>query len=147
MFDERNNAEYVFGIQSALSGTTPVESNIVDMQGWESLTWVAFTGTVTDAGTAAGIVFEVQESDTTADADFTAVADSDLIGSEADMSILLDTDDRIVNGTIGYRGGKQYVRLVATGSTGSSANLCAVAIKRRGGVMGEATIAADIAAT
>ena len=146
-FDERNNAEYAIGLSATLSGTTPAAGNIIDMQGWESLTYTVSTGTVTDAGTAAGFAYEVQESDTTADADFTAVADADLLGAESDLTVTADTADNDFIGTIGYIGSKRYSRIVATGTTGTNAATTVHAIKRRGAVMGTATVAAEIAAT
>lgn len=146
-FDERNNKEFALGLSDTLSGTTASEGNIIDMQGFESLTYVAYTGIITDAGTASGFSFEVQESDTTADADFTAVADADLIGSEADLTVTDDTDDEKLIGSIGYAGNKRYVRIVATGTAGTNAVVVVAAIKGHGAVQGEATNAADIAAT
>ena len=146
-FDERNNAEYAKGLSATLSGTTPAKGNIINMQGFEALTFVVQTGTVTDAGTASGFAFEVQESDTTADADFTAVADADLIGLESELTVTLDTADDDIIGSIGYVGSKQYVRIVATGTTGTAAYVAAIAIKRRPALAGTAAIAADIAAT
>ena len=146
-FDERNNKEFALGLSATLSGTTPAKGNIIDMQGFESLTYVALTGTVTDAGTASGFAFEVQESDTTADADFTAVADADLLGAESDLTVTSDGDDNTLIGSIGYVGGKRYVRIVATGTTGTNAVVAVSATKGHGAVQGVATNAADIAAT
>lgn len=146
-FDERNNAEYAIGLSATLSGTTPAKGNIIDMKGWQSLTYTVSTGTVTDAGTTSGFSFEVQESNTTADADFTAVADADLIGLESALTVTSDTADNDFIGSIGYRGDKRYVRIVATGTTGTDAYTAAHAIKRRGSVEHTATVAAEIAAT
>lgn len=146
-FDERNNAEYAPGFVATLSGATPQNSTIIDMQGWEALTYVVATGTVTDAGTATGITFEVQHSDDTVGANFTAVPDSGLIGLETDLTIDQDTQDDVVIGSIGYRGEKRYVRIVATGTSGTDATVCVSATKRHGAVMVEATIQAPIAAT
>lgn len=146
-FDERNNAEYAIGLSATLSGDTPAEGNIIDMQGFEALTYSVSTGTVTDAGAAAGFSFEVQESDTTADADFTAVADADLVGLESALTVTSDTADNELVGSIGYIGNKQYVRIVATGTSGTDAYVAAHACKSRGAVQGEATVAAEIEAT
>jgi hypothetical protein len=109
------------GLSATLSGATPAAGDWIDMQGWQSLTFTVGTGTVTDAGTASGFAFEVQESDTTAAADATAVADADLIGTEAALTVTADGDDDKMIGSIGYRGSKRYVRLVATGTTGTNA--------------------------
>jgi len=147
MFDTRNNAEYGMALSATLSGTTPAAGSWIDMQGWQSLTFTVGTGTVTDAGTASGFSFEVQEGDTTAAASATAVADADLIGTEAALTVTADTDDNKMIGTIGYRGSKRYVRLVATGTTGTAAVVTCHAIKMKGGNMGSATIDSGTAAT
>lgn len=146
-FDQRNGKEQALGMAATLSGTTTSDGNIIDMQGWEALTFYVQTGTVTDAGTASGFSFEVQESDDTADANFTAVADADLIGSESDLTVTDDADDNKAVGSIGYRGEKRYVRMTATGTTGTDAVVAVVAVKGKGAVEFTATVADDIAAT
>lgn len=146
-FDERNNKEFALGLSDTLSGATASEGNIIDMQGFESLTFIAYTGIVTDAGNASGFSFEVQESDTTADADFTAVADADLLGDESDLTVTSDTADEQLIGSVGYIGEKRYVRIVATGTTGTDAVVVVAAVKGHGAVQGTATNAADISAT
>lgn len=147
MFDTRNDAEYCLALSATLSGTTPSKGTLVDMQGFESVTFVVSTGTVTDAGTSAGFGFEVQECDTTADTSFTAVADGDLIGLESALTVTGDTQDDKLIGSIGYRGSKRYVRIVATGTTGTNAYTNVVAIKRHGSLQGKATIDAGTSAT
>ena len=146
MFDERNNAEYAIGLSATLSGTTAAKGNLVDLKGWNALTFTVSTGTVTDAGTTSGFSFEVQESDTTADAAFTAVADGDLVGLESELTVTSDSADNTLVGSIGYRGGKRYVRIVATGTTGTDAAVSVHATKRRGGAEGTATVAEAISA-
>lgn len=146
-FDMRNNAEFGLGLSATLSGTTPAAGDWIDMQGWEALTFSVSTGTVTDAGTTSGFSFEVQESDTTAAADATAVADADLVGLESALTVTADTDDNKLIGSIGYVGGKRYVRIVATGTTGTDAAVTVHARKDKGAVMATATIDAGTAAT
>ena len=146
-FDMRNNAEMGLALSATLSGATPAAGDWIDMQGWEALTFSVSTGTVTDAGTASGFAFEVQESDTTAAADATAVADADLIGAESDLTVTADTDDDTFVGTIGYRGEKRYVRIVATGTSGTDAAVTVHARKDKGAVMASATIDSGTAAT
>lgn len=146
-FDMRNCAEYGLALSATLSGATPAAGDWIDMQGWEAVTFSVSTGTVTDAGTASGFAFEVQESDTTAAADATAVADADLIGLESALTVTDDTDDNVFVGTIGYRGDKRYVRIVATGTTGTNAAVTVQARKDVGAVMTSATIDTGTAAT
>lgn len=146
-FDERNKHQYGLALSATLSGTTKAEGDWIDMQGWESLTFTVSTGTVTDAGTASGFSFQVEEGDTTADAAATAVADADLIGLESALTVTSDTADDDFIGTIGYRGTKRYVRMTAVGTTGTSAVVAVHAIKGHGAIMGEASIDAGTAAT
>ena len=146
-FDMRNNAEFGLGLSATLSGATPAAGDWIDMQGWEALTFTVSTGTVTDAGTASGFSFEVQESDTTAAADATAVADADLVGLESALTVTSDDADNTLVGSIGYIGGKRYVRIVATGTTGTNAAVTVHARKDKGAVMATATIDSGTAAT
>ena len=146
-FDMRNPASPALALSATLSGTTPEKGGLIDMQGWEALTLTVSTGTVTDAGTASGFAFEVQESDTTADGDFTAVADADLIGTEAALTVTSDDADHDLIGTIGYRGQKRYVRIVATGTTGTDATVTVQARKDIGAIMATSTVQDAIAAT
>lgn len=146
-FDRRNNAEYGLALSDTLSGTTKSEGDWIDMQGWQAVTFSVSTGTVTDAGTASGFSFQVEESDTTADSAATAVADADLIGLESALTVTDDTDDDTFIGTIGYRGSKRYVRMTAVGTTGTDAAVTVHARKDEGAVMGTATIDSGTAAT
>ena len=139
MFDTRNNAEYAMALSATLSGTTPSAGGAIDMQGWEALTLIVSTGTVTDAGTASGFAFEVQESDTQ-DSGYTAVADGDLIGTETALTVTAEAAANTLVGSIGYRGNKRYVRVVATGTTGTDAVVTVTAEKRMGAIMGAATV-------
>lgn len=121
MRDMKSNLKVAFGISATLSGTTAAAGNIVDLQGVDSATFLFLTSAVTDAGTTAGFAVEVQHSDTKAAADFTAVADTDLIGLESALTVTDDTYDSKPVGAIGYRGTKRYARVVITGTTGTNA--------------------------
>ena len=147
MRDLKHNLQLANGLDVTLSGVTPATGNIVDRLGFESTTFFVATRTVTDAGASEGIVFEVQHSDTTADADFGAVPDEQLIGKEADLSITTDDQDNQVIGSIGYIGSKQYCRLRAVGSTGTNAEVVAFAVKGHANIKPTAVAAANIAAT
>lgn len=147
MFDERNNAEYGLALSATLAGVTPAKGKWMDMRGFEACTFSVSTGTVTDAGTAAGFSFEVQESDLLTDVSATAVADADLVGTEAALTVTSDNDDNKLVGTIGYIGSKRYVRIVATGTALTDAAVTVHATKRRGAVQGTATIDVGQAAT
>jgi hypothetical protein len=147
VFDTRNDAEYGMGLSATLSGTTKAEGDWIDMQGWQSVTFSVGTGTVTDAGTASGFSFQVEEGDDTTDAGAAAVADADLVGTEAALTVTSDTDDDKMIGSIGYIGSKRYVRMTAVGTTGTNAVVNVHATKRMGANMGSATIDSGTAAT
>lgn len=146
-YDERNPREYGLALSATLSGTTPAAGDWMDMQGFEALTFIVATGTVTDAGDASGFSFQVEEGDDTTDAGASAVADADLIGLESALTVTADgTDDTLV-GSIGYRGEKRYVRIKATGTTGTDATVTVVAVKGYRSIQGEASIDSGTAAT
>ena len=147
MQDKRNPAEYVMALSATLSGTTKSSGEWVDVQDFDSLTFIVSTGTVTDAGTASGFAFQVEEGDDTTTAGATAVADTDLIGVESDLTVTADTDDDKVIGTIGYRGTKRYVRMTATGTTATSAVVSVVGILADGRMQHTATVGTTSAAT
>lgn len=107
----------------ALSGTTPAASNWADIRGFDSASIVVKTNTVTDAGTASGFSFEVQEGDDSTAAGATAVSDDELLGSESDLTVTVDGDDDKLIGAIGYVGSKRYLRINATGTTGTDAGV------------------------
>lgn len=147
-YDMKSDTQVAVGLIATLSGTTPAKGNIIDTSGFEAVTFAVMNGTVTDAGTASGFSYEVQESDTTADAAFTAVADADLVGLESALTVTLDTADGVAVGSIGYVGAKRYCRIVATGTTGTDAAVAVAAIKQRPMVGAVTpTYAANIAAT
>lgn len=122
----KENQTLKIAIDATLSGTTAGTALAVDRLGFNSVTFHVFTGTVTDAGTAAGITWELTESDD--NSTYTAVADVDLDGLESDLAITLDTSDAVVIGKLGYLGSKRYLKLTPTGTTATDAAVKAVAI-------------------
>jgi hypothetical protein len=145
--DMRSETVVAMGIQATLSGTTPSAGNIVDVTEYGAATFCFGTGAVTDAGAAAGFAVEIQESDTTAAADFTAVADSDLIGLESELTVTSDDDDTKAIGCIGYRGTKKYVRARVTGTSGTNAIVTGLWVLQKPRYAPTGTAAANIAAT
>lgn len=129
--DMKSNMQIAKAIQATLSGTTPSKGNIVDTSGFEAVTFLFMTGTVTDAGTSSGFATEIQESDTTADVDFTAVDDANLVGLESALTVTSDSADGVVTGVIGYTGAKKYVRCVVTGTTGTDAVINGIVVLQR----------------
>lgn len=144
--DVKQETQLVSPLVTTLSGTTAQSTPLTDMQGFESVTYYVSTGTVTVAGVA-GIGFEVQHSDTTAAASFTAVADADLVGLESALAITADTQDNLPIGSIGYIGNRRYVRVVATGTTNTNAIVGIMGVKTSPVVAAPAAIQTNIAAT
>lgn len=144
--DMRSDTTVAMGLNATLSGTTPAAGNIVDLADYQAATFVLGTGTVTAAGDA-GIGFVVEESDTTAAADFTAVADGDLIGLESELAITSNGADVQAIGCIGYRGTKRYARVVATGTANTNAVVSGLWILQGPRYAPKGNAAANIAAT
>lgn len=145
--DMRSDTTTAFGISATLSGVTPSAGNIVDLADYGAATFLYQTGAVADAGAAGGFTLVVQESNTTAAADFAAVADADLVGAEADLAVTLDTKDSVAIGSIGYIGNKRYVRVVITGTTDTDAIVNGVWALQKPRYAPKGDAAANIAAT
>lgn len=118
MRDGISNLQVIKAAQQTLAGVTPNYSQAFDVLGFGSAAIDLHTGAVTDAGTAAGFTMTLQHSDTLVGADFVAVPAGEFSGT---ASVLLDTDDNIIAGSIGYLGAKRYVRAAFVGTTGTDA--------------------------
>lgn len=86
--------------------TATVEGKGVDTRGYDSCEVVVACGTVTD-GTH---VISLEESDDNVDANYSAVASADLLGSAPTLSS--SNEEQAFR--FGYRGGKRYVRVIST---------------------------------
>lgn len=134
-FDLISDINLTRGALQTLSGTTPNNSALIDMRGYEALAVYMLTGTVTDAGAADGFTMKLQHSDTTAAASFTDCAAADLIPNSAGgttIQVTSDTDDDLIKQGIGYRGGKAWVRAVYTGTSGTNAIVSTLFVRARG---------------
>ena len=97
----------------------------IDLQGFGSCELVIATGALADADATFAVLVEHGEEADMSDA--AAVADHDLLGTEADAGF--DQDDDDTTRKIGYVGGKRYVRLTITPTgNGAAALLSAVAL-------------------
>lgn len=125
--DLHNNLKLTRAISPvSTTGNTAIVGAIIDRQGFGALEFAVTLGTVATAGTTyTALLDEGDASDLTGS---NAVADADLIGTEALASFV----DSEVNTTkkLGYKGNKRYVRLTMTpaGNTGAS-TMSAVAIQ------------------
>lgn len=93
-----------------IADNTAATSGAIDTAGYESATFVIATGTLADVD--ATFTVEVLEGDTATQGEHTAVADADLIGTEALASFTFAGDDSCFK--IGYKGTKRYVSISVT---------------------------------
>lgn len=118
MRDLMNNIHVPGAAVVTVSDNTPVVSPIVSMQGYDSLTWLIGAGTLADADATFAVL--VEEGDDPALSDAAAVADADLIGTEALAGFTFAADGKARK--IGYKGSKLYSRCTVTpaANTGSA---------------------------
>ena len=110
-------------------GTTPLVGSIIDRSGYETLTYAIITGTLSDANATYAVLLE--ESDDSGMSGATAVADADMIGTEAAAGFTYANDG--VTRKLGYVGDKRYTRLTITPTGADSGNspIAAIAILGR----------------
>ena len=125
MRDQMNELHFKRAISPVSeAGTTALTGEVVDLQGYGACTFVIATGSLADAD--ATFAVEVQECDTSGGS-YTAVADANLIGTEALAGFIFSDDNKCFK--VGYQGSKRYVKIVVTPAANASAALiCAVAI-------------------
>lgn len=92
----------------------------IDLQGFNSAEVVINTGAIVSAG---DFTVSVEHSDTTTGGDFTAVTGDDLLGT---LPASLEAASVY---SVGYVGGKRYIRTVTTKNSGTSIAAGIVVIK------------------
>lgn len=109
----------------SVSDNTAQVSQIIDRAGAEAVEFIIATGSLADADATFAVLLEESEaSDMTGAA---AVADSNLIGTEALAGFQFDDDNEVRK--LGYKGTMRYLRLTITPTgNASAAVLCAVAV-------------------
>lgn len=105
----------------SVADNTAQVSQIIDRAGYESLEFIIATGSIADADATFAVLVEEGAAANLSDA--AAVADADLIGTEAGAAFIFSDDDVVKK--IGYQGSKRYVRLTITPSANASAALMA----------------------
>ena len=109
----------------SVADTTAQVGQIIDRQGYDSLTYVIATGSIADADATFTVLLE--EGDVSNLSDAAAVADADLIGTEVLAAFQFDDDNECRK--LGYVGSKRYTRLTITPvANASAALLSAVAV-------------------
>lgn len=125
--DLMNNVHPVVAIAPVVvaDGTNQVSASI-DTLGYESVTFIIALGTLADAD--ATWIPVVKEGDSATQNTHTAVADADLIGTEALAGFTFANDGACRK--IGYKGGRRYVSIEiddVVANTGS-APMCVIAL-------------------
>lgn len=100
---------------AAVTDNTAVVSSICDTAGFDSVFFAGQLGSIADADATFTVLFE--EGDASDLSDNTAVADADLVGTEAGAQFLFSDDNKTFK--IGYKGMKRYVRLTITPAANS----------------------------
>lgn len=133
----RSNLDYKYQVGLAFAQKTASgNGNIIDRQGYESVTFIVATGAVTtaSAGNSLSVVLEHSDnSDMSGAEDVTA--DNGLLGS----NLVVDATS-LANkvGAIGYVGGKRYVRPKVVEAGTADAVIGVVALLGHGAVKPEA---------
>jgi hypothetical protein len=100
--------------KAATTDNTAYVSEVADLQGYDSCTFVWGAGSIADADVTFTLL--VEESDTSGSG-YTAVADADLTVTEASAAPTFGSDNS--TGKIGYLGAKRYVRVTITPAANS----------------------------
>ena len=125
--DLMNNVNLKRAISPAAAGTdnTAIVSQIVDTSGYESCTLAIILGANTDTNATFSVLIE--DGDVSNLSDNAAVADAQLIGTEALAGFTAASDDNALR-KIGYVGRKRYVRATITPSGTDSGNIFVSAV-------------------
>lgn len=105
----------------SVADNTAAVSQIIDMNGYESLEFVILAGSLADADATFTVLVEDGAASNLSDA--AAVDDKFLLGTEAQASFVFSSDDKVFK--IGYIGSQRYVRLTVTPANNASAALIA----------------------
>jgi hypothetical protein len=110
---------------AATTDNTAWVGQIIDIQGYDSLTYLIETGSLADADATFTVLLE--EGDQSNLSDAAAVADVDLLGTEALASFTFADDNKCFK--LGYVGNKRYTRLTITPANNSgNAFVAAIAL-------------------
>jgi hypothetical protein len=114
------NTAFNIGLQDGFppqvaTDNTAIVAAACDLSGYEGATVVIQCGTLADADMTTTVLLE--ESDSSG-SNYSAVADEDLIGTEAGAAVIFSDDLKIAK--LGYKGKKRYIRLTVTPAANSS---------------------------
>lgn len=125
--DLKNNITVNPVLHSDPADTTAAVGTVQDHRGSKSHTYVIHAGSLVDADATFTALLE--ESDASDMTGATAVADADMLGTEANASFIFSGDNTVK--TLGYIGNKRYTRLTITpAANASAASFSAVCIEQ-----------------
>lgn len=132
-YDLYNNVEARRALSPvSVSDNTAQVSQIIDMQGRNSLLWVLVLGSLADADATFAVTMDHGDAANLSDA--ASVSSADMLGTLAGASFTFSADDTVKK--IGYIGTKRYVRLTITPSSNASAALLSVVAILSGAIKG-----------
>lgn len=118
MHDMHNTVDVRPAVDPAqVSDDTAAVGDIIDRQGFAAAEFIITVGTIADAN--ATLTPLLEEGDDSGLSDAAAVADADLLGTEAGATFAAADDDNIAK--LGYTGVKRYVRLTLTPAANTGA--------------------------
>ncbi len=118
-FDLHNRIDVKRAISPvSIADNTAAVSQVLDMQGDCAAALVIATGSIADADATFTVLIEHSDA---SGSGFAAVADAELIGTEALAGFQFDDDNECRK--IGYKGSKRYVRATITPANNASAAL------------------------
>ncbi len=100
---------------AAVTDNTAFVSQIIDTSGFDQNEFVWLSGSIADADVTFTVL--VEDGDNSSLTDAAAVADANLLGTEASAAPLFSSDNQ--TGKIGYIGTKRYVRVTITPAANS----------------------------
>ncbi len=116
----------------SVADNTAQVGQIIDRAGYASVQYIIATGSIADVDATFAVLLE--ESDAANMSGATAVADADLIGTEALAGFAFDDDNECRK--LGYKGTKRYTRLTITPSGNASAALLSAVCLLGAGIAG-----------
>jgi hypothetical protein len=121
MRDLLNNIDVKRGISPAIvtNADTAYVSQILDTRGLKSATFVLLTGALSDAN--ATFVVLAEEGEISTLSDNTAIADANLLGTEALAAPLFSDDNKCFK--LGFIDTKRYIRVTVTPSGNNSGDI------------------------
>lgn len=125
--DLMNNIHPVVGLAPVVvTDGTAQKTVAIDTRGYESVTFIVALGTLADADATWDVT--LKEGDDSTQTNHTAVADDDIIGTEALAGFTFAADGACRK--IGYSGTKRYVSLEIDDDTANTGNapMCVIAI-------------------